>query len=272
MAERPRSYRTDALILARRTLGEADSVFTILSPEFGRCDVVARGVRKATSKLRGHLEALACVHLQLARGRSMDVITQVMSVEPFRALREDLAKGALAQYVAELVARATEEHQAQPEVYRLAMLTLSALAAGAGDQACRYFEIHVLAETGYAPQLDHCARCGGRLEADDSYLSPAMGGLACAGCGWLDPGGRPLSGRAIRVLRYARQEELSQFMAVRIEEPLARELEAALGLLVRQALEVDLRTARFVADVRRLPVPDRVLPEAVYTSENATSG
>jgi DNA repair protein RecO (recombination protein O) len=254
VSERPRSYRTDALILARRPLGEADSVFTLLTPELGRFDAVARGVRKAQSKLRGHLEALTCVHLQLARGKTLDVITQVASVEPFRAVREDLDRAALAQYVAEVTAHVAQEHQPQPEVYRLAMLTLSALAAGAAEAACRYFELHLLAAAGYDPRLEACATCDGRLSPQAVWVAPESGGLVCGSCASRMGPSRQVGARAAKVLRFARQASLTEFMAVRMDAALDAELRAVLGLLLRHIIDREVRSARFLDDLRRLDV------------------
>lgn len=39
-------YRTDAIVLGHRNLGEADKILTIFSPEKGKIHAVARGVRR----------------------------------------------------------------------------------------------------------------------------------------------------------------------------------------------------------------------------------
>ena len=53
---RVRVYKTEALILRRRKLGEADSILTLYTPRFGRYDVVAKGVRRPRSRMGGHLD------------------------------------------------------------------------------------------------------------------------------------------------------------------------------------------------------------------------
>src|SRR6185295_3537772 len=67
LAERPRVYNVEGVILRRRNIGEADSIFTVLSPYAGKFDAVARGVRKPRSRMRGHLEPLTRCRLLLAR-------------------------------------------------------------------------------------------------------------------------------------------------------------------------------------------------------------
>lgn len=55
---RPRVYKTAGIVLRQRKLGEADKVLTILTPNLGKLDAVAKGVRRPTSKLAGHVEPL----------------------------------------------------------------------------------------------------------------------------------------------------------------------------------------------------------------------
>ena len=81
MLERPvtrlseRIYRTEAIVLRRSELGEADRVLTIYTPQWGKLRTIAKGVRRPASKLRGHLELFTRAKLLLARGRNLDVIT-----------------------------------------------------------------------------------------------------------------------------------------------------------------------------------------------------
>ena len=54
MTTRPRVFRAEGIVLRRRNIGEADSIFTVLGTDGHRFEAVARGVRKARSRMRGH--------------------------------------------------------------------------------------------------------------------------------------------------------------------------------------------------------------------------
>src|SRR5580700_1429490 len=95
-----RLYRTEALILRERRIGEADKILTLYSLDRGKFDAIAKGVRRPTSRKSGHLEVLTRVSLLLASGRSLDVITQSETVESFAVLRDDLERLSRAIYVA----------------------------------------------------------------------------------------------------------------------------------------------------------------------------
>jgi len=69
-------YRDEAIVLRTHKLGEADRIITLLTRHHGRVRAVAKGVRRTTSKFGSRLEPFTHVDLQLAEGRSLDIITQ----------------------------------------------------------------------------------------------------------------------------------------------------------------------------------------------------
>lgn len=252
MSERPRTYNAEGIVLRRRNIGEADSVFTLFSPREGKFEGVARGVRKARSHMRGHLEPLTHCRVMLARGRSLDVFTQAQTIHAYQAIRDDLERGATALYCAELVDRFTVEHQQQPEVFSLLLETLDALEAGAAVLAARQFELRLLAISGYELQLDACAICSAALPPEETLLSPPSGGLVCRDCRPSATSGRILSLRAVKVLRFARRATPGEFAAIRCDDALASELGGALSENIRYILDRDVYAERFVAQVARL--------------------
>lgn len=253
MADRARVYQAEGIILRRRNLGEADSVFTVFSDELGKFEAVARGVRKARSHMRGHLEPLTRTRMQLARGRSLDVFTQAETVAAYRAVRDDLERMGAAIYCAELVDRFTLEHAEHPGLFDLLAATFEALDAGAALQVVRYFELHLLDLTGYSVVLDACAHCGARLPEAETLFSPAAGGLVCANCRGTAGAGRLLSVRAVKVLRYGQGCDLAAFSALRTDGALAAELLASMADAVRYVLEREPLSGRYLEDLARLP-------------------
>ena len=43
---RPRVYKTEAIVLRQRKLGEADKIVTLFTPNYGKLDSVAKGARR----------------------------------------------------------------------------------------------------------------------------------------------------------------------------------------------------------------------------------
>ncbi len=247
MADRARTYTTEGVVLRRRNLGEADSIFTVFSLHEGKFDAVARGVRKAKSRMRGHLEPLTRSTMHLARGRTLDVFTQVETISAHGHMRDDLDALTSAIYCCELVDRFTVDRAEQRAVYELLLDLLGALDAGEPLHAVRYFELHLLAITGYEMRLDVCAVCGGKLEAEDALLSGSTGGLVCPGCRGPSTTGRIVSVRAIKALRYAKAASIGEFAALRVDDHLAHEMEMATAEVIRTVLDRELNSRRYLS-------------------------
>src|SRR3990170_5452739 len=94
MPPRSRVYVTDAIVLSRFALGEADRVLTVITPELGKLRVIAKGVRKPTSRIGGTLEPFAELRLQLAHGRTFEVVTQAAVNHAWLRLRDSLESAA----------------------------------------------------------------------------------------------------------------------------------------------------------------------------------
>src|SRR3989304_6308774 len=121
---RPRVYKTEAIVLKRISVGEADSIFTLYTPNLGKIKAVARGVRKPKSKLGGHLEPLTQSALVLAKGQNLDIITQSQTIESFLPLRNDLHRTSCGLYAAELMDSFCAEQVENPAIYKLLHSTL----------------------------------------------------------------------------------------------------------------------------------------------------
>ncbi len=157
MMRRVRVYTTEAIVLKRQNLGEADRIVTLYTPDEGKLRAVAKGVRRPASRLAGHLELFSLSLVQLARGRELDVLTQAETRAAFRNVREDLARTSQAYYALELVDRFTPDRLEHGAVFHLLRELLETLDGPAPSPlALHHFTLHALAALGYRPQLAQC--------------------------------------------------------------------------------------------------------------------
>ena len=253
---RPRVYKTEAIVLRQRKLGEADKIVTLFSPNKGKLDAVAKGVRKTKSRLAGHLEPLTCGTYLLAEGRDLDIVTQAQTIDAHTALREDLERMSRGLYCAELVDRLLPERSEAWPVFRLLHESLDCLCVSDQvDLAVRFFEARLLDQLGYRPRLDVCAVCDRRLEPLTNYWSAAAGGVVGPECTQDLVQLRAISLNGLKVMRLLERSTFAEASRVRVTGDLARELEDCLGEQIRFVLEREVRSARFVDALRRLRRP-----------------
>ena len=75
-----RSYKATAIILKRTNFSEADRLITIFTKKHGKLTLIAKGIRKLTSRKKGHLELFTLAQLQIAKTKSIDIITEAATV------------------------------------------------------------------------------------------------------------------------------------------------------------------------------------------------
>jgi DNA repair protein RecO (recombination protein O) len=134
---RPHVYTTDALILKRTDYGEADRILTLFTPNQGKIKAIAKGARRTTSRIAGHVDLFMCSQLQLATGRDLEIVTQGEGKERFQHLRAGLWYATTAYYLAELVDKFTEERNEHASLYSLLIETLRRLDQDAAASRAR---------------------------------------------------------------------------------------------------------------------------------------
>ncbi|HEY5640311.1 MAG TPA: DNA repair protein RecO [Dehalococcoidia bacterium] len=252
MLPKARLYKTEAIILRGRKLGEADRILTLFTPAFGKMEAKAKGVRKTTSRLSGHLQPLNRCMLQLARGHVSDVITGCETVASFRNLREDLELLSRALYVAELTDRMTADHVPATPTYRLLLDTLVRLESGSDpDTALRFFEMRLLDQSGFRPEVERCVGCGNALEPVDNFFAPVAGGAVCRGCVPGMAGPRVMTLTGLKVLRLLQRGSYNEVARVNVPPELAEEVERHLRSYIIGVLERDVNAAAFIERLRR---------------------
>ncbi|HEV8516290.1 MAG TPA: DNA repair protein RecO [Candidatus Limnocylindrales bacterium] len=248
----PRLYKTSGIVLTRFDLGEADRVLTVLTPHDGKLRVIARGVRRPTSRLGGSLEPFAELHLVLARGRTFDVVTQVSVGQAWLALRDELESAATAWYLGELADRAVEDGGVAYPVYALLRRGFQLLDDGMDPgRVARWFEFNLADAMGVRPEVERCVECDRTLESTDSFRwVPALGGVLCSGHVPPPAEQLELSLAALKLLRAYRRLDIEAIAALRLPAAVEAEVESALRRFVRHALEREARSLAFLDEVR----------------------
>jgi DNA repair protein RecO (recombination protein O) len=248
----PRVYQVTGIVLTRFDLGEADRVLTVLTPDVGKLRVIAKGIRRPTSRLGGTLEPFAELRLQLARGRTFDVVTQARVLHAWLRLRDQLESAATAWYVGELADRSTEEHAPAEAFYGLLRRAFQLLDDGMRpSRVARWTEMALADALGVRPEVERCVECDRMLEETDSFRwAPALGGVICPN--HPNPPGEwlPLSLAALKVLRAYRRLDIEAIAQLRLSATTEAEVEDAMRRYIRQALEREPRSLAFLDEVR----------------------
>ena len=80
---------TDAIILRKEELGEADLLITALTERFVNIRLVAQGARKVEAKLKGHLEPFSLSRLSFVAGRNNYRLVGAELLDFFPTIKSD---------------------------------------------------------------------------------------------------------------------------------------------------------------------------------------
>ncbi|MFC1711454.1 DNA repair protein RecO [Patescibacteria group bacterium] len=122
-----RTYKTEGIVIKRLNFGEADKLLTIYSKHYGKIKCVAKGIRKLTSRKGGNLELFNQVAIFLAKGKNLDIITEVQIIDSYSTFRKNLKKVAIAYQLCELIDRITREEHANEKLFELLKNTMKNL-------------------------------------------------------------------------------------------------------------------------------------------------
>jgi DNA repair protein RecO (recombination protein O) len=250
----PRAFQVQAVVLRHQDWGEADRLVTLFSLEMGKLRALAKGVRKPRSRKAGHLEPFTHVRLLLARGRDLPIITQADTIQAHLETRDDLVRVTYAAYVVELLDRFTYEEGQQRGLFQLLVDTLQRLDTQSKlDLVIRYYEIRLLDQVGFRPQLFHCVQCESEIIAEDQYFSAQQGGALCPRCGQtnIQASPRPVSMTALKYFRHLQRSAFSQVLPLNIPPGVLREMEILMQYYLTYLLERNLNTPPFLRQVRK---------------------
>jgi DNA repair protein RecO (recombination protein O) len=183
--ETSRTYMTKGIVLRHYPLKESDKILVLFTREHGLKRVVAKGLRKSGNRIGGRLEPLRENDIQLAKGRSMDVVAQVEGARRFGALLDDLDRLATALNAAELLMAFLADDDPAPEIYDLFVLLLASLTPTSHPEVLlSAFELQLLELIGYRPELESCVACERPLVTGDEVfgLDIVAGGAICTDC------------------------------------------------------------------------------------------
>ena len=215
--------------------------------------MIAKGARKPSSKISGHLELFMRSSFLISRGRNLHILTQAEMIDDFEPLRKDLSGIGTGSYVVELVDAVTYEEGSNVKLYDLLVSTLDSLSAGKDPGIIiRYYELHLLDLVGFRPELFVCVECGKKTIEQDQFLSGKLGGTVCPECaqGLSRTGIRPVSSRTLKYLRHFQRSDINNLISLKIPSGITDELEKLIHYYLTHTLEGHLNSPVFIKRIQ----------------------
>ncbi len=130
-------------------VGEADRYLTVFSKESGKIEILARGVRKISSRRASHIELLNLIRFQAVKGPRNVVLTDTILVDSFDDAKKDLEHVGRLFMMCELVDKLCPPGQQHVQIAKLLYFSLKNSQKKTARELARDFQIGLLTSLGY---------------------------------------------------------------------------------------------------------------------------
>lgn len=144
-----RYLKTKAIVLKRTNYNEADRLLTLYTEEKGKVTAIAKGVRKISSKKRGHLELFNLVDIQAIDHKGWYILTQVESIKTYPELKNDLQLTTYGYYISEIFEKLVPELEPNETLFKILTKTLDYINKSSGLTFINAFNLKLLRMLGF---------------------------------------------------------------------------------------------------------------------------
>jgi DNA repair protein RecO (recombination protein O) len=173
-------------VIRTQDYSETSRILKVLTREVGVISLIAKGARRPDSRFGAALELLTLSEFVYYDREGLKTLSQASLLKPHLELKGDYERLTIALRCARVVYRALEEDHPEERVFKLFEELLRALSQRGGreDENLALYELaftlKLLAQLGWAPQLERCTGCQERPKR--AWFSLEQGGLLCERC------------------------------------------------------------------------------------------
>lgn len=217
--------KTDGIVLRETDYQDSDKLLTVLTSNYGKMTLRAKGVKKKKSTLSAACQLLAFSEFTVFENRGYYTINEANSKEMFLDLRGNLEQFSLASYFAQVTEVISQEDSPNPALLSLLLNCMYALCRLRKPQLLvkAVFELRAACLAGYAPELSGCAICGNPMP---DRFNVSYGVLQCNDCATEEQDGLrlPVNESMLMAMHYITKCDAKQIFSFQLGEAASGEL------------------------------------------------
>ena len=170
-------HRTSGFILKKVDRRETDQLLTIYTKDFGKLEILAKAIRKISSKLKSGAEIFYLSEIEFIQGKTHKILTDAILIEKFENLKNNLNKLKIAYKVSQVLNNLVSGQEPDEKIWQLLEETfrkLDKLEIGRHPPTTLrkleiiyyYFFWNLVSLLGYQPELKGCTIQGKKINCD----------------------------------------------------------------------------------------------------------
>ncbi|MFH0840466.1 MAG: DNA repair protein RecO [bacterium] len=181
------TYATKAIILRNEPWNDYDSRVVFYTKEKGKLNLIARGTKKISSKLAGHLEPLNIIDLMVINGKSLGYAGGAVSIDCCSDIKQDLAKLEASSLVVKWFDQNFKSAEPDAESFYLLEAFLNLLNKVRSEPI--YYRLlasitilKLIVSLGHRPNLKTCSICQKDINNSSLRFDLINNGAVCLSC------------------------------------------------------------------------------------------
>jgi DNA repair protein RecO (recombination protein O) len=205
-------YRTEAFSFKKEDTGEFDELFSFYTKDFGKIEVLARGIKKMKSKLRGSVDLFTLSKIEFVQGKTFKTLTDALLIERFNSIKKNLFKLKLVFAISDFLDSLLIAQEKDEKIWNLIIETLFLIENSKNEISLLriyyyYFFWNLVSFLGYKPELYFCFFCQKRIRPNKIYFIPSEGSLVCQSCAKKGENLIKVEPETIKILRILLEKE-----------------------------------------------------------------
>ena len=236
-----RTVKTKGIIIAEKMMSDFDKMLTILTPNMGKIECMAKGARRPKSLLMAGTQFLCFGDYLLYKGSENYSMNSCETIELFYNIRIDLDKLKYAAYITKIINDVTTENQNNYKVLQLFLNTLYVISNTDKDLelVTSIFRIRLLSIIGYRPEIQECKIC--KQKENLNKFSIKDNGFKCANCAKTDKGAINMNETTKDAIRYAILADAKKIYSFLIPQESIEELKIISKIYLNEKLEKEYK-------------------------------
>ncbi len=236
-----KTVKTKGIIIAEKIMSDFDKMLTILTPNMGKIECVAKGSRRPKSLLMAGTQFLCFGDYMLYKGGENYSMNSCETIELFYNIRTDLDKLKYAVYITKIINDVTTENQNNYKILQLYLNTLYVISNTDKDLefVTSIFRLRLLSIIGYRPEIEECKTC--KEKENLTKFSIRDNGFKCTACGKQDKGAIDMSETTKDAIRYIILSDAKKIYSFQVPKESIEELKIISKLYLTEKLEKEYK-------------------------------
>lgn len=236
-----KTVKTKGIIIAEKVMSDFDKMLTILTPNMGKIECVAKGSRRPKSLLMAGTQFLCFGDYMLYKGGENYSMNSCETIELFYNIRTDLDKLKYAVYITKIINDVTTENQNNYKILQLYLNTLYVISNTDKDLefVTSIFRLRLLSIIGYRPEIEECKTC--KEKENLTKFSIRDNGFKCTACGKQDKGAIDMSETTKDAIRYIILSDAKKIYSFQVPKESTEELKIISKLYLTEKLEKEYK-------------------------------